>query len=100
MLHSVLVRQANAPPSVSRRLHRYGINIIERRAILDFSWRLAMSVRDNPRIRDREGRSLHDSVVGQQSASHAGRSTMVVSAKIKSRTQIRRADKIELKIAI
>jgi len=59
-----------------------------------------MSVRDNATIRDREGRSLHGSVVGQQSASHADGSFTVVSAKIKSTTQIRRADKIELKMAI
>jgi len=69
-------------------------------AILDFSWNLAMSVRDNARIRDREGRLLHGPVVGQQSASHARGSVRVVSAKIKSRTQIRRADKIKLKTAI
>jgi hypothetical protein len=65
-----------------------------------FSWRVAMSVRSNERIRDREGRSLRRSVVGQQSASHADGWVRVISAKIKSRTQIRRADKIELKMAI
>ena len=36
----------------------------------------------------------------QQAAGRAGRLTRVVSAKTKSRTQIRRADKIELKKAI
>jgi hypothetical protein len=40
------------------------------------------------------------SVVGQQTASHADGSVRVVSAKIKSRTQIRRADTIDLKKAI
>jgi hypothetical protein len=59
-----------------------------------------MSVRDNARIHDREGRSLHGPVVGQQSASHADGSVKVVSAKIKSRIQIRGADKIRLKMAI
>lgn len=38
--------------------------------------------------------------MGQQSASHADGSFTVVSAKIKSRIQIRRADKIKLKTAI
>jgi hypothetical protein len=51
-------------------------------------------------IRDREGRPLRGPVVGQQSASHADSSVRVVPAKIKSRIQIRRADKIELKMAI
>jgi hypothetical protein len=69
-------------------------------AILDFRWRLATSVRDNVSIRDREGRPLRGPVVGQQSASHADSSVRVVPAKIKSRIQIRRADKIELKMAI
>jgi len=38
--------------------------------------------------------------VGQQLVSHADGSLRVVSAKIKSRTEIRRADKIELKRVI
>ena len=59
-----------------------------------------MSIRENKRIRDREGRPPHGSVVGQQSVSHADGSVIVVSAKIKSRIEIRRADKIKLKMAI
>ena len=69
-------------------------------AILDFSWRLATSVRDDVRIRDREGGPLRGLVVGQQSVGHVEDSFTVVSAKIKSRIQIRRADKIKLKKAI
>src|SRR5215213_910073 len=84
---------------MSRRLHRYRMNVIERRRFL-FSWCVATNVSDNSRFRDREGRSLRGSVVGQQAAGHAGRLTRVVSAKIKSRIQIRRADKIEFKMAI
>jgi hypothetical protein len=38
--------------------------------------------------------------MGEQSAGHADGSVRVVSAKIKSRTQIRRADKIELKTRV
>jgi hypothetical protein len=38
--------------------------------------------------------------MGQQAASHADACSRVVTAKIKSRIQIRRADKIEFEIAI
>jgi hypothetical protein len=74
------------------------MNVIERRR-LNYLGLVATSVRDNARIRDRE-KIVARTVAGQQSASHAGASRGVISAKIKSRTQIRRADKIELKMPI
>jgi hypothetical protein len=49
---------------------------------------------------DRKRRPLRGLVVGQQSVGHVEDSIRVVTAKIKSRTHIRQADKIELKMAI
>jgi hypothetical protein len=43
---------------------------------------------------------MHGSGVGEQSAGHAGAFGKTGWAKMKSRMQIRRADKIELKLAI
>jgi hypothetical protein len=49
----------DAPPAVSRRSHRYRMNI-ERQAILNFLPAVAKNVRGNTKIGDREGRSLRD----------------------------------------
>jgi hypothetical protein len=100
MLHSVLVRQATrhlrchaACTAVQNKHYRTP-------TILVFIgvWRRRFAA--TPAVIDREEELLTKIEVVQQSASHAGRLTGVASAKIKSRIEIRRADKIEWKIAI
>src|ERR1051325_724178 len=71
------------------------MNVIERRRLYFFgAWRWGFATTRGFVIEEEDG------CTDQQSVGHADSSIRVVSAKIKSRTQIRRADKIELKMVI
>src|SRR5689334_1267108 len=72
-----------APPSVSRRLHRYRMNVIERRRYLDFlgAWRRTLVTTRGFLIKRKDCYGV--SVLDEQSPGHVEGFDQSCSAKIK-----------------